>query len=373
MSASAYSQGCFYAVSTTGCVPFTVNLVSCATVTSGTGNIEYEYNYPNSSQSTPLLTFTYTAPGIYSIRQTGNFPGLQNIRSNYITVLDKPAPKYTIRSCNDKEIRVYPSGPYQKYTIDYGDGNSQTINSGAFFSHKYLNFSTQTLTLTGIYIPSQCSTSTIFNHTPNPDLVKPELKGLSVHRKSASTADLTISFNALPYIRYELKRKSTSETSYTTVTDLKNQSGIVSYTFSNLPYFNLNYCFKVSAKDTCGNTIDSQELCDVSLTVTAKNQFNSLLFGFPPLDSLKSFNVYANGTLISSYSNTNFSNSFDHSNLICNQRYCYNTVSTYKPNDFISTSDTVCVKATSTNTPPSVTNLFSTITTNSPLVSWSFP
>jgi gliding motility-associated-like protein len=385
--ASPPYQACFdgdsVAFKKRGCAPLNVKMINCSGGTTVPGHPAPHYIYGDGSGETPSTTHTYNTPGKYTVTQivvtddpspTG--PTLSTlVKVGYIEVLDTPTPNFKILNCINKEVKVQNTdADYDKYVIDWNDGSlKDTINGNSLISHIYATTTTKNIAVTGIYIPAVagCNSATITTPvTPIQNLVKPDMINLIVNRKSTTNGQITLTLNAAKDQKYYLDQRIGAGP-YTTIDSLAvlPANSVVSIPVNNLNTLGDSYCYRFRSFDDCGNTVLSEEICSTILNATAQNNQNLVTFNNIGA-SVGSYTLYKNGVVVPGAASP-----YIDSPVTCGAPYCYLVVTnlttlTGLGSPMQSISDDSCVTAISTDIPPAVQNLTSSVSGNSINLTW---
>ncbi len=158
----------FTAFPLSGCVPLNVIFTDGSTPAGGTTLSSYEWEFgdgsPTSIVTTPITVHTYTAAGVYDIREivTDNLGCKDTVgRTSYITAYD-PVAAFTASNTHPcKNVPVVftntSSGGIVYSHWDFGDGDTSNVTSP---SHAYSTTGTYTVKLT-VYDSHGCSKTTV--------------------------------------------------------------------------------------------------------------------------------------------------------------------------------------------------------------------
>jgi gliding motility-associated-like protein len=368
--AAAQPGPCFTADITRGCVPLTVTVTNCST--DGT-QIGYDYGDGNFTNNT---SFTYTTPGIYTIRQIGNFESSNGgdtlTRVDYIEVLDTPPPTFILSTCAGRTVEVgITDTNYDSYLINFGDGSTQVVAPNTATRRTYPDVTLRTITVTGQHITRPAnlacaggsSSQTI---TPIQALIKPVINSLT----AASFTDLVIDFQTNTYLNYKIYQKTGATGAYQEIAAVNNpQANPLQQAVNTADVSAELYTFQVTAVDVCGNQLRSDEISSLLLTTTASNNQNVVSWQTNPSPLLEGFTIYRNGQPVTDIADIN-QRTFVDASVRCPNEYCYQVVAKYS-NGSQSTSTQSCVRAISTDTPPAIQNLTASVQTgNFAFLTW---
>jgi gliding motility-associated-like protein len=358
-----------------GCAPLTVKMINCST----DPEPKYFYDFVGApTVYTDDSLHTYTSPGIYTIRQivdNGNTPGTSpTTKVDYIEVLASPPPDFSVQICRNMLVNVkLNDAAYDIYIIDYGDGDIDTSAGNTIVPHTYAALGSRTITVTGNYLPAYCGATASATITPLSNLVQPDISKLQVTNQADGTGSLTLSFTPVAGQKYFVEQSAGNNSSYTTIDTLPlNPASTV--TISNLNTLSTQYCYRITAYDDCGDTLHSTEVCSETITVTALNNQNQVVWSNYPGSAPLHYLLYRNGQLIATLpSNAPYTDN----SVRCGTVYCYSVIAELNDmsggNRIQSISDSSCTRATSTNIPAAIQNLESTISANSVQLSWDKP
>lgn len=367
---------CFEVVGgvTRGCVPFTITVQEC---TAGAcDNFLYDFEFGSGLPSTPATTYTYNTSGIYTIRQRMSCGGEGCIleKINYIEVLDSPIPTFDFEYCSGRQVILNISDTnYEEYIIDWGDSSSETVAVGAGnVLHTYPNTNNFTITVTGNYVPGNCGASATVNIIPVEDLPITTIPNLTVTEKSTSTGKVQIAFDTDSRFTYQLQLRESGTSSFTDVTTFSGVSGMQVHEQGALNTTNSIFCFRIQTIDDCGNIVNSEERCAISLEAEAQDRRNVVDWSEYPLTSFQEYQLYKDGSLLATITDRSESSYID-STVVCNQEYCYHVVALVGTAGATqSTSNTECITAFSSEIPPAITQLNSSVENNGSIsLSWT--
>jgi gliding motility-associated-like protein len=361
---------CFTANITRGCAPLTIEVTNCST--DGT---EIGYIYGATNTITAASSFTFTTPGKYTVKQVGNYlssgGGDTLTRTNYIEVLATPPPVFQVSSCRGNTVNVKITEPvYDFYIVNFGDGNTQTLNPNGNINHTYATINQQTITVTGQYSiqPNPpggvCGNSSSQVITPIQELIKPVINRIEVK----NTTEIEIQFQALSYLSYKIFQKTSISSLYQEVASIsKPPNGTISQTISSLNTEQTVYVYKVVATDICNNQVSSDEVSSLLLAGTAVNNQNELSWQQANIP-FQQFSVQRDGQVIS-HINVPTQRNFTDTQVQCPNEYCYQLIG-QTSGGAISLSNKVCMQAISNTRPPAIQNLTVSIENNIPVLSW---
>jgi len=313
------------------------------------------------------LFHTYTSPGTYVIYLTIQTNNVIRQDSLSVTVLQSQTPVFDLKNCQNNGMEVdIQDNFYDSYIIDFGDGNSTTVNSGAPNPvHLYPDAQTYTVQVTGrlVNAPNNCGTVNMA-FTPAPVILAPQINRMTV------TADNDIELNfSLPQnvdYRFEASAGNSSNFQFFQLiapseTDL---------TLSGFSPNTQQFCFRIAASDPCsGNLIYSNIVCTISTNLNITNNVNQLSWTTIEQglgeesyqigrNAIPDFIIFPAATF-----------NFNDQQVNCNTDYCY-SVSIQYSNGAESIAPTVCGTSFSTDIPPTLENLSVDIRTDGALITW---
>ncbi|MFN8415014.1 MAG: gliding motility-associated C-terminal domain-containing protein [Cytophagaceae bacterium] len=385
LQALAWAQpytACFTEEAVKGCVPFTVRVHDCSGVSSNPniGLPQYDFGATSSNAWTVDSFFTYTQPGVYTVKQkiddgTG-FINTQT-KTNLITVVASPAPNININTCIGNQITLQVSdNVYDYYEILFGDGSPMiSVAGNSTTPHTYASSGTYSVQVKGGFTVGGICGSITLPATAYSALVNPDITDLRVISQSTTTGQLRFRYSIRNALTYDVQ-ESVNGGAYSTILNFKSTITDTSSALIASRNTQANtYCYRLIEKDDCGNQAISENICSVILNGTAINQDNQLNWNnYTTYGS--NFSTYTlirdNTTLSSSLTTT----TYDDINVVCGNNYCYSTVATLTTSNNAgsthkSYSAPFCLTAVSTSTPPAVTNVNSTFNNNQILVSWT--
>lgn len=347
---------------TRSCVPFTLQLTNC----SGAKTVFYKYG--DGSAQTRDSSHTYTSPGLYSVTQfvqkTGQAQADSLVIQNFVEVLPTPQPIFELKLCSDNSVFLsIPDQNYEEYIIDWGDGITQTVARGTtnIPPHKY-NASPATITVTGNYNPGSCGGSNALIVNTIGSIIPADIQSLNTITTGITNGSTQLVFGTNSNFQYEIAQRASNETNFTVVRTITNATGnTVTENFQSLNTENLTYCYQVTTKDLCGNSLTSETICNTRLNAVAQNNQNQVEWSAYTGANFQKYVLYRNETPIRVITDIN-TTAFTDTAITCTEQYCYSiqteTGTTTKINVI---SNTACVIAFSEDIPPAVTVFNSTI------------
>ncbi len=368
--AEAQNVPCFTTSAVKGCVPFTITVdASCATNNSGTPPF-YNYNYPGGSYVSQT-THTYTAPGIYTIRQ---LIGTSTI-DHTVEAIDPPAPQFTMQSCAGRFVSAFiPDLTYDKYIVDFNDGSAtQTVSTGSTVTHTYTSDGIKSVTVTGVFNPNQSCKSATQSTYARTSIVKPDVIDLRVVTQHPTNGSIVLRYNSITGQQYKIER-STNGAPYVTISGvpLATANTLESYTDLNLNTAANTYQYKITSFDDCAGTATSDIIYSLIIAATPTNLVNTVSWNGSP--TVASFALTKNSVLQTLTSPT--ATTFADASVVCGTSYCYQNTASLSTTTLAGTphksySIDTCITAISTNIPPAVTNLNTTMNGNNATISWN--
>lgn len=385
LQALAWAQpytACFTEEAVKGCVPFTVKVHDCSGVSSNPnlGLPQYDFGASSSNAWTTDSFFTYTQPGVYTVKQKiddgAGFINTQ-IKTNLITVVASPAPNININTCIGNQVSLQVlDNVYDYYQINFGDGSPiATVAGLSSTPHTYPSSGVFTIQVQGGFTVGGICGSISTPATAYSILATPDITDLRVLTQSTTNGELRFRYSIRNALTYDIQ-ESVNGGTYSTIQTFKATGNhLDSSLISNRNTQSNTYCYRLIEKDDCGNQSTSQTLCSVILNGTALNQDNQLTWNdYTALGSnFSAYTLIRDNTTISSALTTT---TYDDINVVCGNNYCYSTVATLTTSNTSgsahkSYSAPICLTAVSTSTPPAVTNVNSTFNNNQIQVSWT--
>ncbi len=370
----SFSQPCFTASPTRGCVPFKVNIIDCSTTGS---QIIYNYganNITQKSKYTTSTTFTYTATGFYSITQLGNFNGKGDsvIKKQFIQVLSTFTPTPLIEKCADRKVRiVFAPNQYDQYLIDWGDGNSK-LNAQNFISpiYQYADLKPRNILMNASYNDVNCGVEANFPITPLENLATPRITKITENVVNNSSEHI-VYFNisqSQERTRYKIQNSvSTSQNVFRGFIASNQVNEIRKISLPNNPNTQIN----VKVYDTCGKEINSSFVPLLYINGEAKNGFNTIKFPDFITDSIFSLSLLKNNILLKDFTSLDPNNSFFNDNeVVCGSNYFYQWRLTFGKQAIVSISDSISLKAISKTAPQKPKDIFATVIENQVQLNW---
>lgn len=263
------TTGAFTVTPEIGCAPMTVNVKNLVPKPE---SLTYAFRFdrnqnspPNVSETTQDSTFTYQAPGVYTILQYGSVKDVAGFSlCKDVTVKETRGPKGELITCPNGKARVTlgddpVTKAYDAVTINWGDGKTQNVNlktnTTAFFEHTYASASNvPAITLKGSYTNSVCSAES--NTTTLTASAVQSLASIRIRSvEMPASGDAKVIYDGMEGIETKVyMAQGKGDFSYT------NQSGQTggaqSATVAQLDP-KVVYRFQLWSTDICGNVVKS--------------------------------------------------------------------------------------------------------------------
>lgn len=353
LPAVAQQTAGFSVNSEVGCAPFTITVSEDVSETGSTYTI---YDYDVGQPETTETSFTYTAPGSYTITQTtNNDNAISKVATKTITVLAPEQPGFTYSLCKGRKVvfrmidAIYPS-----YNLDFGDGTaSQVVVPGQEVEHLFGAAGTYNVTLQGMVNGNDageaanlsCGTATL-SITPNQVLPAPVLDNVQVMDDVSAQVAYTIS----PNQDYQLQVSLNGSGTFNPVSQPTTSGEVLIEDLNTTQNY---YCFRIAATDPCdGTSVFSNVVCTSNLVVTAENNQNRLEWN-TAVGNVQSYEIIKNNSVLSSLGTPSPTNYVD-VDVECKQEYCYQVRTNFASG--YSLSNTICVIGESDDIPPTVIN-----------------
>ncbi|MFD2247682.1 gliding motility-associated C-terminal domain-containing protein [Pontibacter ruber] len=330
-------------------------------------NEYYVFEY-SKSQGIPIVTdtvkfHTYTTPGTYRVLQIANQGGntQTDTLSKVFVVKDTPLPTFTAAGCGNRQVRItITDKTYDTYTLDLGNGTTETVQSGQTKVYTYTTDGSYNLTLNGSYTGATCRISNSVTVQQLPPATMPRLTQLQVLKEGTQDGSLRLNIEQLPpsYL-YIVERAQGS--SYTSIDTIKTapQGGTITYDLNNLNTTDAA-CYRIRVTDVCGTSVASSPVCLVKLQATAGNERADLSWQHTATNTGR-YEVYRGNTLIQTLPAT--ARTYTDTGIKCGENICYTIKAVSADGAITSVSAEKCVSITSTTVPVAGT-LFSTFNLN---------
>ena len=372
MTQMAFGQLCFDANITRGCVELEIRIQECVGPLTPKNSLRYNYDYQGGAITGTLDTFhRYVDPGLYTVMQIGNVNGQGAIlpKNDYIEVLPIPEPEFRIFKC-DGNVIVFEitDSQYEEYIFNYGDGTpSETLvlSQGNRISHQYATGGRKTFNILGNYNPGSCGGFITDTITPLEVIPNPSLSNFVY-----SNNTVTFQYETVNLVSYAIYHSTDGGQNFNRLDSIFPGAGVRNARITDLPSPINNNCFKVEALDACGDTFPSQTLCAFELSGVAENNRNNLEWTNYQGTEFVKFDIQRGQVLVDSTSLNTDPNNWLDSAVNCNERYCY-TIRALHSNGDTSRSNTVCITSFSTDIPPGVDDLYTTVRNDSLIVTWN--
>jgi gliding motility-associated-like protein len=367
------TTGAFTVTPEVGCAPLTVNVKNKVPKPE---SLTYAFHFdrnqntpPNISETTQDSTFTYPAPGIFTILQYGSSNGTGFSGCKDVTVKETRGPKAELIACPSGKVRVTlgddpVTKAYDVVTINWGDGKTQNVNlktsTTAFFEHTYASAGNLPgITLKGSYTNGVCSaesnTTTLTAGTPQ-SLASIRIRSVEM----PASGDAKIIYDGMEGIETKVyMAQGKGDFAYT------NREGQTGGTQSaTMPQLDpkVVYRFQLWSTDICGNIIKSPIVSsivmkqgslslDEIISLEWENELNT--------NGLEEYQLKRNGAVIFSTSDML---SYEDTDVKCGNTYQYEIVAIVE-NDVRSYSAPISLEP-KTSAPGDITNALVTVTDN---------
>ena len=367
---------CFVPSALKGCAPFNITLdASCAVydATSVTPQYNYDYlNHPGGTFFTTSTSHPYTAPGTYRILQFIGTLATQKFVD--IIIVASPDPIFTLKSCIGRSVDLTIADPiYDKFEINWGDGSpAVTVLPATTTNHSYTTDGSKSITVKGIFLPNSSCASANKSIYVLQSIIKPDLTQLKVLKQHSTLGKIELTYNATVGQEYNIER-SVNGGAYTIINPTPiTGTGVQTYTDANLNTQSNVYQYRIVTFDDCSATSTSDPIYSIVIKATPTNALNTVTWNGNP--SVTLFNLKRNN--VSQTLATPTSTSFTDNSVVCLTSYCYNTTATLSTNTLSgapqkSISIDTCIIAQSTNIPPKIDNVNSTILGNTATINWT--
>ena len=277
-----------------GCAPLTVNLTDLGTVVDNNAPILVHFNRDpgdpeslsgilNSMSTGGTIDTTYTTPGTYLIGQVNGNVTDPNDRFDFIQVVvtAPEEPIFDIILCANNNILVnidFDSDSYGGYHIDFGDGQSTTIDKAGtpLVNHAYATQNNYMVTVTG-QVQNGSNTSCLSatrNFTTVVNIPPPIITELSIQSPTSALFQYN---NLESSFGYTLEVDDGSGFRFTSVISPLNNP--TSYTLDDpsFDFINQTYTFRITASDDCLTQSGvSNEIPSIALMYAASYNNNQI-------------------------------------------------------------------------------------------------
>ncbi len=384
--------------SSTGCAPFTVE------VTDLSGSAEvitynyHDYNYDAANDPPPCpdaectctgpgcpcqdcatTSWTYYHPGTYMIVQT-----IQNTDPRtdtlYVEVVAPQDPEFVTANCSGPSGSVFiPGDYYQSYYVEWGDGNSDVVPPGNWFSHNFGAVNTYIVNVRGLINGSQTELDSSNYHCgtgSRPLQVSQGMGGGSLSEAEVLTIDpvdgeIKLKYNLDAYTTFIISGRPDGSgpwITYDTLNSIINPDSVI---IGGLNTFLSYYCFQLAAVDACtGNIFPEDEGCSVNSAVVSEDDQNRIVWDTESNDFLNYELFKDDGLLV--IVNSQQTGEYRDTDVTCGMRYCYR-VELNEHNGFVSRSATVCATAKSSSIAEPIIDISASVDGEGVRVSWMPP
>ena len=369
------AQLCFDADVTRGCAPLTISIIECVGSNVDKSSLRYNYEYqPGDPPGGTTDTFhTYALPGIYSIQQTGNVDGSGDtfVRTNYIEVLASPDPEFFVFVCDNNGIVIQITDiVYEEYIFDFMDGSpletlDVSISDNIF--HQYASPGQQDFSIKGNYVPGGCGAE--INGSIN-TIAEVPIPQITNFQTSLTPYSISFDYSSVDRVFYDIYQSKDGGQNFNLVSTSLPGAGINSFSRNNPGDTVNNQCFRVDARDQCGNIISSETLCGIELEGEAQNNRNELNWSIYKGPNLDSFQVNRNGIAIAYFPSSFPPSPFYDSMVTCGEEYTYEILAIIGQSGTSSNSNDLDIRSFSTDTPATIINTLVSTDLDNTVITW---
>jgi gliding motility-associated-like protein len=335
------TKGRFEATFVKGCPGLIINI----TTNTGLADVQYWFEVPEGDGD---YIFDPANPGNsvdteYTYNNVGRFYIIQGVSdqsagtdSLFVEIKSPELPEFTIHNCSNYNTVVEITGAYyDAYNVEFMTGVSQDIGPNSFSDpHDFGGVGDQSITVIGSFNESPstgCGVATA-PLTPISMIATPVLQlvntvevstGVGVTELGHGVIDANGDPQSLPINTiYNLEKSINGSLDF-------EWESIVDGPISSLNGLNTKdeyQCYRINTYDACSaspstDTLFSEVVCSVYFDVAGTEQANTITWQTDSLQAI-SYNLLRNGELLTRITNTSI-NSYDDSNVICNQEYTY--------------------------------------------------
>lgn len=391
---SQYVAACFKFIpndnDTVFCVGEIVTVKNCIDATAS-GSAQYGlFNFgdgrdPEFHDTTAIpagsdMTHIYTKAGIYRVKQWGGrkkIPVVGEEESDttvrYVVVVPSHTAQFDVGLCEAfKAVFIVKDSTSKKYSLvpDTGVSPLANIPNTPSYTYTYSDATSKTATMT-----PECGLSTSLTFTPLDKLVKPDLIDLRL-LKSGTQEMVSLSFNALPFLKYRILRQTSTGGSFSPIDTVEKQNGVASLSYP----LSSDACYKIENFDDCGNTITSEILCSNTLKVAVLINENSVSWNLPvygATDVIK-YQLFRNNFPVPG-AFTSGQTTYIDKDVVCGRAYTYylkaisNKVVSATGQPLMAFSQQVTDTAQTDKHPNALQDLNASVTANGVLLIWTQP
>jgi gliding motility-associated-like protein len=340
-----------------------------------TGSTLTLYRYGDGSDWTELTTHEYMEPGVYTLEQLVNndfIPG-SKLSSREITVVAGEVPVFEYFLCNNRQIFLnVPDDTYPGYFLNFGDGTTLNTAPNETVSHTYANNTPKVVSVTGLINNTRTAGHAANNDCgiakrtiiPLDNLPVPVINQVNI----LEPGKIELRYNIIENLQYQLEMSVNGNSGFTEL-GIPSSSG--SFIATGLDTKSNFYCFRLVVKDPCTITtpdIYSNTICSATIAVTAENNQNRISWN-SEATNVQTLELFKGNTLLTILG-VNQSPYFD-TDIICNEEYCYRIKVNY--NLGFSTTESLCITATTQNIPPAIDNAAVNVYDKDIHIEWTEP
>lgn len=313
-SAQGNIAPCFNSVDTIGCVPFTVKMREC---TGGAKNIKYNFGLGYDTTS----TFTYTKPGVYSVKQTieNTNSNVNNVieKKNFIRVVAPTNPSFRTYTCDNFAVAVQLTDiQFKSYLIDFGDGTSTVEGPNVKVIHFYTDNTSRTISVTGMLSNGVCPMMSQKEIIPQEKVQRNENLIFSLNSTQNADVDVKLQLDAaFDYDFYTLNGNL--------VYSINNLNGPINFVLKNLA----DSCVYYTVTNACEQVFTSEPTCFSQLKLNPTEKSIDLNWKVSLLAQVKQIEIYQNSELLATLSSG--AETYIDTTVRCTNSYCYTLKSYY--------------------------------------------
>jgi gliding motility-associated-like protein len=315
--------------------------------------------YPGTSGGT--TTITIPEASAFIIQQVAELGPDQDPRDELeVEVFPPDPPEFSVYACSNLGASVHIlDRHYDYYEVQFGTAPPVRADASTNYraSGQYAAAGAQTVTVRGRYedapTTNPCGTASA-SITARTSLPQPLFTSLGWNPDQDS---VQLRFSLDPQLRYQLEGYSSSSGSYEPLFPLR--AGATDTLFQQAGLAGAYRCYRIRALDDCnsaGSTL-SEVLCTAAFSVQAGEGVNVIEYSTLPSFAGEIQLLRQDGSLLASSSTS--AGTFEDSNLICGQTYCYQLRLLPQGSTASSTSSPLCVVARRSTPLPPLANIAS--------------
>jgi gliding motility-associated-like protein len=295
-----------------GCGPFTVILTNTV-AGADPRTLNYYYNYQKGSNTlsggTNATSNTFSAPGPYTILQTGSVGGRSFSQCEDIVVYQSAPVNAEVISCGGGNVSLTFTNNnvlqvYDEIEINWGDGSEikkWRKGDALNLEHTYINTSVRpTIRIKGIYIGnSLCQEGQLLSLPVT--FEQANLGNIQVtNLDMLSNGNLAFTYKGIDGIKTQVQYSTDGSANFTNGENW-SLGGVNTFSIKQLNK-TIPYTVRLMSVDNCGGSLQSKEITSMAIKAESSGGAVKLSWNkYPVAADFTSYELYRNGNLIETF------------------------------------------------------------------------